>query len=286
MTRVPFRPIFAKIRLKILLGTTWPTGRFAALTLVFVAAAPALPQAGECPTSASEIATDRPDVTNSSLVVPVGSLQGENGINTTRRGLDKTFDGTNSRLRLGIANCLEILVDVPDYVGRLKGDAGSGFGNVAPAIKWQFGSLPEPWNLSVTAGAGLPTGSSKITGPGLQPYLQFPWSYEIGSGWGTSGMVTTFFFPSDLANKQTTEATFVLEKKVTERASLFVEYVGDYPSRGSSVQLFNTGGGYLLTKTQQIDFHVAFGLNRNSPNYIVGLGYSFRFDDLFHTSAR
>lgn len=78
----------------------------------------------------------------------------------------------------------------------------------------------------------------------------------------------------------------MLEKKVTERASLFVEYVGDYPSRGSSVQLINTGGGYLLTRTQQIDFHVAFGLNRNSPNYIVGVGYSFRFDDLFRASAR
>jgi hypothetical protein len=282
MTQVPFRPILAKIRR----GTTVPPGRFAVLTLLFINAAPALVQAGECPTSASEIATDRPDVTNSSLVVPVGSLQGENGINTARRGLDKTFDGTNSRLRLGIAPCLEVLVDVPDYVGRLKGDAGSGFGNVAPAIKWQFGSLPEPWNLSVTAGAGLPTGSPKIAGAGLQPYLQFPWSYEIGGGWGTSGMVTTFFFPSDPANKQTTETTFVLEKKVTERASLFVEYVGDYPSRGNSVQLFNTGGGYLLTRTQQIDFHVAFGLNRNSPNYIIGLGYSFRFDDLFRTSAR
>jgi hypothetical protein len=99
-------------------------------------------------------------------------------------------------------------------------------------------------------------------------------------------MVTTFFFPSDPANKQTTEATFVLEKKITERTSLFAEYVGDYPSRGGSIQLFNTGGGYLLTKTQQIDFHVAFGLNRNSPNYIVGLGYSFRFDELFRISAR
>jgi len=275
---VPCRLVLTEICFKIRFGT--------ALALLFTAGAPALALAGECPTSASEIATDRPDVTNSSLVIPTGSLQMENGINTTRRGLDKTFDGTNSRLRLGIANCLEILVDIPSYVGRLKGDADSGFGNVAPAIKWQFASLPEPWNLSVTAGAGLPTGSPKIAGPGLQPYLQFPWSYEIGGGWGTSGMVTTFFFPADPANKQTTEATFVLEKKVSERASLFVEYVGDYASHGGSVQLFNTGGGYLLTRTQTIDFHVAFGLNRNSPNYIVGLGYSFRFDDLFRNAAR
>jgi Putative MetA-pathway of phenol degradation len=254
--------------------------------LLVTSSVPTITYAGECPNAGSEIATDRPDVTNSSLVVPVGSLQSENGINTTGRGSDKTFDGTNSRLRLGVAPCLEFLVDIPNYVGRLKGDVDSGFGNVAPAVKWQFSSLPEAWNLSVAAGAGLPTGSTKITGPGLQPYLQFPWSYELGGGWGTSGMLTNLFFPSNLANKQTTEATFVLEKKITERASLFVEYVGDYPSRGSSVQLFNAGGGYLLTRTQQIDFHIAFGLNRNSPDYIVGFGYSFRFDDLFRTSAR
>jgi hypothetical protein len=38
---------------------------------------------------------------------------------------------------------------------------------------------------------------------------------------------------------------------------------------------------FHLTRTQQIDFHFAVGLNHNSPNYIVGLGYSFRVDGLF-----
>jgi hypothetical protein len=247
---------------------------------------PAAARAGECPTSSWDIATDRPDVTNSSLVIPEGSLQNENGINTTGHNSGSTFDGTNSRWRLGVAPCLEILIDLPNYVGSLRGDAPSGVADVVPAIKWQFSSLPEQWNLSVTAGAGLPTGSRAISGPGIQPYLQFPWSHELGGGWGTSGMVTTFFLPSDPTNKQTTEATFALEKKLTDRATLFVEYVGDYPARGGSVQLFNTGGEYLLTRTQQIDFHVAFGLNRNSPNYIFGVGYSFRLDGLFRTSTR
>jgi len=189
----------------------------AAALLAFLAAtgAPRATQAGECPTSESAIATDRPDVTNSSLVVPLGSLQSENGINTTGRGSEKTFDGSNSRLRLGVASCLEILVDLPNFTDGLKGNAGSGFSNVVPAVKWQLSSLPEKWNLSVTAGAGLPTGASKVVGPGIQPYLQFPWSHELGDGWGTSGMVTTFFFPSDPTNRLTTEATFALEKKIT-----------------------------------------------------------------------
>jgi hypothetical protein len=36
-----------------------------------------------------------------------------------------------------------------------------------------------------------------------------------------------------------------------------------------------------LTPTQQVDFHVAFGLNHNSPSYTLGVGYSFRTDRLF-----
>jgi hypothetical protein len=242
---------------------------------------PRLAAAGECPSPSSEIATDRPDVTNSSKVVPVGSLQGENGVNSTGNGIDKTFDGTNSRLRLGLASCCEILVDLPTYVGRLQGTPDSGLTNVVPAIKYQLNSLPESWNLSVTAGAGLPTGATAITGPGVQPYLQFPWSHELGNGWGTSGMLTTFFFPSDPLNHETTEATFSVEKKLSGRVSVFAEYVGDFPSRGSNVELFNVGGEYLLTRTRQIDFHLAFGLNRNSPDYIIGVGYSWRLDNLF-----
>jgi hypothetical protein len=298
MISSPYQPELAGIRLGIFTSiivrafeTERPIrlSRACALAIFAVVAAlgaPATAHAGECPSSTSEIATDRPDVTNSSQVVPVGSLQSENGLNTTGRGTERTFDASNSRLRLGIAPCLELLVDLPNYVGGLNGHAQAGFGNVVPAVKWQFDQLPAQWNLAVTAGAGLPTGSAGITGPGIQPYLQFPWSHELGGGWGTSGMLTTFFSPADLANKETTEATLVLEKRLTERVALFVEYVGDFPDRGSSVQLVNSGGEYLLTGTQQVDFHIAFGLNRNSPSYTLGLGYSFRLDGLFHRTAR
>lgn len=248
--------------------------------LLAAAMCPGMAAAGECPSPQSEIATDRPDVTNSSLVVPNGSVQVENGLNTSGQSAAKGFDGSNSRLRLGLAPCLEVLVDVPSYVGRLAGPVDTGFTNVTPAVKWQIGGLPEPANLSVVSGVGLPTGTPAISGLGLQPYLQMPWSYELGGGWGISGMFTSFFRPSDLASRQTSEATFVIERKVGEKLALFAEYVGDYPSRGASTALFNVGGGYLLNRTEQIDFHLAFGLNRNSPAYIVGIGYSYRWDNV------
>jgi hypothetical protein len=248
--------------------------------LAGLAAVPARAETA-CPGADSAIATDRPDVTNSSLVVPRGSLQSENGVNLTGRGSARIADGTNSRLRLGVASCVELLLDLPTYFGALRGRADSGFSNVAPAAKWQLGPLPGDIDLSVTAGAGLATGTTRITGRGVQPYLQFPWSRELGDGWGISGMVTAFFFPAEPKAKLTTEPTFVLEKALGDRADVFIEYVGDYSDHAGPRHFFNSGGAYRLTPTQQIDFHVGFGLNNAAPSYVLGIGYSFRFDGLF-----
>jgi outer membrane putative beta-barrel porin/alpha-amylase len=238
-------------------------------------------QAESCPKPADEIATDRPDVTNSSIVVPVGSLQNENGVNLSGRDGGRTLDGTNSRWRLGIAPCLEVLVDVPTYFANLKQPGSSGFSDVAPALKWQISPAPGKFDLSMTVGAALPTGAAAIAGRGVQPYLQFPWSLELHEGWGLSGMFTEFFRPSD-ATRRITETTFVVERKLTPNFALFTEYVGDYPEGETPSVMLNSGGVYHLTKTQQLDFHVAFGLNHKAPTYIAGVGYSFRIDGLFH----
>ena len=234
-----------------------------------------------CPQPTDEIATDRPDVTNSSLVVPVGSFQSENGVNLNSRDGGRTFDGTNSRWRLGIAPCLEVLVDLPTYFVNVKAPGNSGFSDVAPAVKWQISPVPGKIDLSVTAGVALPTGAAEIAGRGAQPYLQFPWSWELHDGWSLNGMFTEFFRPSDFTSRHITETTFVIEKKLTEKMSVFTEYVGDYPEGAGPSLLLNSGGMYHLSPTQQLDFHFAVGLNHNAPNYIVGVGYSFRVDGLF-----
>jgi hypothetical protein len=238
-------------------------------------------RAESCPRPTDEIATDRPDVTNSSIVVPVGSFQSENGINLSSKDGGQTVDGTNTRWRLGIAPCLEVLVDLPTYFANVRVPGNSGFSDVAPAVKWQVSPVPGKVDLSMTFGVSLPTGAVQIAGRGAQPYLQFPWSWEMRDGWGLSGMFTEFFRPADFTSKRITETTFVVEKKLTERMSLFAEYVGDYPEGASPSQLLNSGGLYRLTPTQQFDFHFAVGLNHNAPSYIVGVGYSFRVDGLF-----
>jgi len=68
-------------------------------------------------------------------------------------------------------------------------------------------------------------------------------------------MLTNFIVPADPTNKLSTETTFVLEREFAEHAFLFVEYVGYYHIRGGPSYLFNSGGDYRITATQQIDLH-------------------------------
>jgi hypothetical protein len=244
-----------------------------------VAAMPAW--AGEaCPDNTEDIETDRPDVTNSSLVVPLGSLQAENGINWTT-GRTDALDGTNTRLRLGVAHCTEVLVDLPDYTRGVQGPGRAGFSDIAPAIKRQIEALPEGTSLSGVVGLALPTGAVHISGSGYGPYLQAPWSQEIADGWSVHGMLTVFWFPNEPSGGATGEVTLSIERELSARSDVFFEHIGDYRAPGMSTQLLNMGGAYRLTKNQQIDFHLGVGLNDNSPHYFVGLGYSFRFDGLF-----
>ena len=125
-----------------------------------------------------------PDTTNSSIALPVGSFQSENGINVSRQDGGRVLDSTNSRLRLGVAPCFEVLVDLPTVDTPIRGAGVSGFTDVAPAVKWQISPIPEKFELSITAGVGLPTGAVSIARPCTQPYPTVP---VVGGAWTRLG---------------------------------------------------------------------------------------------------
>ena len=240
--------------------------------------------ADSCPTSASEISTDRPDVTNSSRVVPYGSLQAENGVDWTVRQGSNVVSGTTTRLRLGVAQCTEVLADVPTYFYSLNGRASSGFSDFVVSIKREL-PVPFGFHLSATGGLGFPTGASKISSHGYDPYIQFPWSRRLTDDWSLQGMFTVTWFTSQHTSNPTFEPTLSLERDLGPTRDLFVEYVGDYPNHARPAQILDGGGSWRVTRLQQLDFHVGFGLNSSSPDHFFGIGYSFRLDGLFGGSV-
>ena len=221
--------------------------------ITFFATAPLYGQS--IPDSEVVISTDRPSVANSSVVVPQGGLQFENGL------LHKT----------------ELRLTVPDYYYNLPDGAGttSGFGDLAVGVKQQLGPLLGHFNLSAIFFLSFPTGADAVSSHGYDPALQLPWSRALSAHWTLGGQVA-FYWPTLAGSHNFTgETTFYLDRQLTKPWDAFVEYVGDFPGRGGSRQLLHFGTSYKLAPHHQVDFHVAVGLTHSAPDSYVGFGYSF-----------
>ncbi len=231
------------------------------------------------------IATDRPAVTDSSVVVPAGSLQVENGFLETRGQGQSVVDGPESLVRFGLAKKTELRFDVPDYFHILTTGAGSGFGDLAFGLKQQLGPT-HGFDVSVVAFLSVPTGANGVSSGGYDPGLQAPWSRMLSANWMAAGMLSVYWptqYPSPDQSHQgrtrnvTGETTFLLDRQLTKPWDAFVEYAGDFPEVGGPQHLLHFGTALKVARQQQIDFHVGVGLSSATVDHLIGVGYSFRF---------
>jgi hypothetical protein len=243
-------------------------GRIAAVGLVFLTSCSML--ASDNPAD-SPIVTDRPAVTNSSIVVPQGSLQFENGFTETT---ERTFDGPETLSRFGIASKTELRLVAPDYFSQTNG--GAGFGDLAAGIKQQLGpSLG--FDVSLILMLSFPAGSREFSNRGYDPFVQLPWSRSLSSNWTAAGMLSVYFPTEGNRRNVTGETTFLLDRQLTKPWDAFVEYAGDFPEFGAPRHLLHVGTAYKIRPRQQLDLHVGVGLSRATVDHFAGVGYSFRF---------
>jgi hypothetical protein len=145
--------------------------------------------------SAGPIATDRPAITDSSVVVPVGSLQVENGFLETSSQRQSMLDGSESLVRVGIAKKTELRFTVPDYFYNLSAGGGpsSGFGDFAVGVKQQLGPTLGKFDVSVVGFLSFPTGANTVSSGGYDPGLQVPWSRALSGNWTAAGMFSVYW---------------------------------------------------------------------------------------------
>jgi len=226
-----------------------------------------------------DIATDRPAVTDSSVVVPAGSLQFENGMTWTRDHGSQTLDSPETLMRLGILKRTEVRLVVPNYLSGLSGSSSdSGFSDIALGMKQQLGPLRGGFDLSAIVSLSLPTGSDGVSTHGFDPSINFPWSKGLKAGWSIGGMQSAFWHTENHRRNAIWEPTFYVDKSITNAWDVFAEYAGDFFQRGGSKQVAHFGTTYKVTSQQQLDFHFGIGLSQAAVDRFFAMGYSFRFD--------
>jgi hypothetical protein len=248
--------------------------------LFVVLAAWAAARAQPCGKGAAEspIATDRPQVTNSSVVVPCGSLQFENGFQQTGAGGRQGFDLPETSVRLGVLSRTELRLGVPDYLYKADTNAGfaNGFGDLSLGFKQQLGPV-HGFDVSVIPSVSLPVGANRISSHGYDPAVQASWSRALSKNWTAAGMLSVSW-PSQSAGRNVTgQSSLYFDRQLTQPWDAYVEYSGAFAARGGPQHTIDAGTAYKLTPHQQLDFHVNFGLAAAAPAHAVGFGYSARF---------
>ncbi|HXY26549.1 MAG TPA: transporter [Candidatus Acidoferrum sp.] len=225
------------------------------------------------------ISTDRPAVADSSVVVPKGALQFENGLLVTGAQGQSIVDFTETSVRFGLLNKTELRLGVPDYFHNLPAGTGttSGFGDMSVGVKQQFGTFYGKFDISAVVFLSFPTGASSVSSHGYDPGLQVPWSYKLSENWTAGGQLASYWPTTAGKHTYTGETTFFIDRQLTKPWDAFLEYAGDFPQRGSPRNLLHFGSSYKLAPRHQIDVHVGVGLSGTAPDHFVGIGYSFLF---------
>jgi hypothetical protein len=170
------------------------------------------------------ISTDRPAVAASSTVVPIGSLQIENGFLLSN---PHSFDGPETAIRFGLTGNTELRFSAPDDY--FNSTLNSGFGDTSIGMKQQLGPAGR-FDVSLIVFLSLPSGANAVSSHGYDPGLQLPWSRKLSHNWSAGGQLAVYWPTQGDHRNLTGESTFLLDRQLTKPMDAFVEYAGDFPT--------------------------------------------------------
>ena len=246
--------------------------------LFFATATSGLSLAQGCGSNAdAPIATDRPQITNSSVVVPCGSLQLENGFQVSGSVSNSGIDVPETSLRYGILRKTEVRLGLPNYFAAdaISPGVSGGYGDIVLGLKQQLGPV-HGLDVAIIPNVSLPSGSDTRSSHGYDPGFQLPLSRVLTKNWSAAGQVG-LSLPTTLTGRVITgQASVYFDRQLTAPLDVYVEYSGAYPQQGGPQHLVDFGGALKVKNREQLDFHCGFGLSSATTAYTVGVGYSVR----------
>jgi hypothetical protein len=270
--------------------------RSQALLLVLALARPAS-AASEAAVPA-ELVTDRPDQTESALVVPPGALQVELGAGLERDRVggveSERREAPGALVRFGLAERLELRLAWPGAIEsetttrsgqgwRRETVRGAGDPEVGAKLAWLSTARGDRLDLALLGHVTLPVGDPGLGSPRADPALRLcaslPLGDRAGLGWNLGWAAGSAENPSGAS---TTLARWIYSAAagldLSPRWGAFVELFGDLPASDPepAAHAFDAGVTFLVSPRLQLDLAAGFGLSEAAPDRFVGFGVSFR----------
>lgn len=235
-----------------------------------------------------DLATDRPDATESPLTVDAGRLQLElSFIDFAREDSGPREDSSAYaplNLKIGLLHNVDLQLVLAPYE-RLQVAAdedASGFGDTQLRLKLNlWGNDGGPTAFALMPFIKLPTGDHSLTNDHLEAGLIIPFAAELPAGFSLGLMAEFDLVRSEDNNSYELDFvhTAVLGRDIVGPLAAFIEYVGvagtdpDLDYRAT----FNTGLTFALSPDAQLDAGVRLGLTDHAEDFAFFAGLSIRY---------
>lgn len=226
--------------------------------------------------SIPELITDRPDATESSVLIPKKYWQIELGTQFTNGDLQEDFTYGTALLRIGVLNNLELRLGLDYTQSRFKNALiEEDINSFSPfllgfkiGIAEEKGLLPE---MALLSHLSLPYTSKSMETTGIDFRLAFSHtlsnrsgiSYNLGAGWDGLSENLQYIY------------TLSYGYSLTKNLGWYGEIYGEIPENMEATHYLDSGFSYKLADNFQLDAYIGTAID-SDPNLILGAGFSYR----------
>jgi hypothetical protein len=244
-----------------------------------------------------EIVTDRPDQTESPVVLQPGQLQIETGFLYSASEDARSLTLPTTLFRVGVVKRLELRVELGGVENDFFNDE-TGLGDLGIGGKvrlWdEKGWIPE---AALLFGTSVPMGEEGFSSERFDPDFRFSFAhtltdrvglgYNLGMTWETREEVTSSRLFTLLTERETIDRdtgaffnyTLTTGIGLTDRLGMFLEVFGDIAinADASPAHYFDGGFTWAPRPNLQFDLSGGIGLSEAADDYFVSAGVSVRF---------
>jgi hypothetical protein len=230
-----------------------------------------------------ELVTDRPDFTESSLVVGAGIWQLETGMayEGDEAG-SRAFAAPQTLLRLGLSRRVELRLGAGGFLAER---AGTGFSSTTGVSDFEVGAkvtvLDEARHglgVSLIPIVSLPVGSDGFSSGGVDPTLKITWARELPRGFGLSGNVNVMAETEEDEHVGRHAWSFSLGHDLLLGWGGYAEVYGFSSLERGGDAAWTVNGGLTrgIGGDRQFDISVGRGVTDAASNWFVSAGFSLR----------
>lgn len=224
-----------------------------------------------------ELITDRPDFTESAVVVPYRSLQVKTGYEYSKDLNSHTMTIPNALMRIGLLPFAEMRFGVSGWSWSNSGGKRSYFNDFSLETKIQFGERESAQPMALILFATIPAATKAISSGESDFGLKLAFATDLteSSSLGINAGGASLGTENDRLYSVCYSASY--GRALNERMGFFVEHYSEMPEHSAWLPVLDGGLTFSPGALYQFDLYAGLGLNDPAPDFIWGAGFCSRW---------